>query len=241
MSPSAQALYFHFGMNADDDGFCEMFTVMRMTESKPDDLRALAERWLVNIFDDKVLIITDRKENNYIQKDRYTPSKYLEMYKNELALISQKRLIWSECIQDVYKTDTQVSIDKVSIEIGKERKKENNTNVLLQNPVGFWKEEINSLIWLIRKYNDWIVDWKQEEQRRYWKMLFDKLESIESVKEKKYTSAEILEIILKIVSKSEYHSHKIVWPKKIYYALGELMQICKQEIKKENKSNVSTF
>lgn len=180
--------------------------------------------------------------NNEIRTDRYKPTYYQEHLKtlklsdNKCYSMSGKNLV----LPNDNHLDTQVRIGKDRI--GKDRiEKNNNTDVLLQNPVGFWKEEINSLIWLIRKYNDWIVDWKQEEQRRYWKMLFDKLESIESVKEKKYTSAEILEIILKIVSKSEYHSHKIVWPKKIYYALGELMQICKQEIKKENKSNVSTF
>lgn len=84
MPLSSQALYFHLGMNADDDGFCEHFTVMRMTESKPDDLRVLNAKGFVKIFDDKVLVIIDWKENNYLRNDRYTPSKYLKIYKNEL-------------------------------------------------------------------------------------------------------------------------------------------------------------
>jgi len=84
MSQSAQNLYFHFGMNADDDGFCEHFTIMRMTGSKPDDLRVLQARGFVKLFDDKVLVIVQWKENNFIRKDRYTPSKYLEIYKEEI-------------------------------------------------------------------------------------------------------------------------------------------------------------
>lgn len=77
MSPSAQALYFHIGMNADDDGFCEVFTIVRMTESKPDDLRSLHERGFIFLIDSKVGIVKDWHTNNDIRSDRYTRSKYL--------------------------------------------------------------------------------------------------------------------------------------------------------------------
>jgi hypothetical protein len=87
MPQSSQNLYFHLGMNADDDGFCEHFTIMRMTESKPDDLKILQAKQFLQVFDDKVLIIIDWKENNYLRSDRYTPSKYLEIYKEELLQI----------------------------------------------------------------------------------------------------------------------------------------------------------
>ncbi len=129
MPQSAQNLYFHLGMNADDDGFCEHFTVMRMTDSKPDDLRVLQARGFVKIFDDKVLVILDWKENNYIRKDRYTPSKYLEIYKEEI-----KRL--SSGIPMGNQRDTQDSLGKDSLDkdrIGKnsikrENKDKNNTS-----------------------------------------------------------------------------------------------------------------
>ena len=119
MSQSAQNLYFHLGMNADDDGFCEHFTIMRMTESKPDDLKVLQTKGFVKLFDEKVLVITEWKENNYIQKDRYTPSKYLEIYKQEIKeLVSGQpngNQMATKCIQDVSKMDTQVRIGKVRI------------------------------------------------------------------------------------------------------------------------------
>ncbi len=88
MPQSTQNLYFHIGMNADDDGFCEHFVVMRMTESKPDDLKILQAKGLVHVFDDRVLIVSDWKENNYIRNDRYSPSKYLKEYEKELKLLS---------------------------------------------------------------------------------------------------------------------------------------------------------
>lgn len=88
MPQSSQNLYFHLGMNADDDGFCEHFTVMRMTESKPDDLKVLQAKGFVEVFDDKVLVIIDWKENNYLRSDRYTPSKYLAIYRDEIEKLS---------------------------------------------------------------------------------------------------------------------------------------------------------
>lgn len=105
MPQSSQNLYFHLGMNADDDGFCEHFTIMRMTDSKPDDLKVLQAKGLVSVFDDKVLVIRDWKENNYLRSDRYTPSKYLAIYKDEL-----KRL--SSGIPTVDKMATQVRLGK---------------------------------------------------------------------------------------------------------------------------------
>lgn len=88
MPQSSQNLYFHLGMNADDDGFCEHFSLMRMTDSKPDDLKILQAKGFVNVFDDRVLVIIDWKENNYLRADRYSPSKYLDVYKKELKRLS---------------------------------------------------------------------------------------------------------------------------------------------------------
>ena len=105
MSPTAQILYIHFGMNADDDGFCEHFSIMRMTESKPDDLKILQAKGFVKVFDDQVLVITEWKENNYLQKDRYTPSKYLTIYKEEMKELNSG-------IQNVYRPYTQDRIGK---------------------------------------------------------------------------------------------------------------------------------
>lgn len=103
MPVSSRLLYYDLGMNADDDGYAERFTVMRMTWSSEQDLQVLKANWLVHIFDDNVLVILDRKENNYIQKDRYTPSKYLNVYKMDTL-----------CIQDGY--TGKDSIGKVRIE-----------------------------------------------------------------------------------------------------------------------------
>ena len=104
MPISSRLLYYDLGMNADDDGFVEHFMVLRMTGATMQDLGVLELNGLIKIFDDNVLWIKDWKENNYIQKDRYQPSKYLQMYSLDTI-----------CIQNV---DT--GKDSVELEIEKE-------------------------------------------------------------------------------------------------------------------------
>lgn len=112
MPPTSRLLYYDLGMGADDDGFAEHFTIMKMTDASPDDLRVLSIRGFIKVFDDKVLIILDWKENNYLRNDRYTPSKYLEIYKEELKQISSG-------IPNGDQMATQVRLGKVRL--GKER------------------------------------------------------------------------------------------------------------------------
>ena len=115
-----------------------------------------------------------------------------------------------------------------------------------KNPLGYFEKKpsisisnsISILLEVIKKYNNWIIDWKQEEQRRYWKLLLDKINKIDSVANWKYSAEWLLEIILEIVGKNEFHSHKIVWPKKIFYELAGLMAVCKQELQKQEKYKI---
>ena len=113
MPMSSRLLYYDLGMNADDDGYVEHFMVLRMTGATQQDLGVLEVNGLVKVFDENVLWIRDWKENNYIQKDRYTPSKYLGIYNLDTI-----------CIQDVY--TGKDSIGKISIDNKKEINKEKN-------------------------------------------------------------------------------------------------------------------
>lgn len=78
MPLSAQALYFHLGMNADDDGVVNSpKAIQRCLGASPDDLRILvAKRFIIPIDESEIVVIKHWKINNLIQKDRYTPSKY---------------------------------------------------------------------------------------------------------------------------------------------------------------------
>ena len=79
MGLTAQSLYFHLGMNADDDGFvCNPKSIKRMIGASEDDLKALVEKDYLIVFEDGVVVIKDWLVSNYVKKDRYTPTIYTE-------------------------------------------------------------------------------------------------------------------------------------------------------------------
>ena len=79
MGLTAQSLYFHLGMNADDDGFVgNPKSIKRMIGASEDDLKALVEKDYLIVFDDGVVVIKDWLVSNYVKKDRYTPTIYIE-------------------------------------------------------------------------------------------------------------------------------------------------------------------
>lgn len=81
MSPTAQLLYFHLGMNADDDGFVSPKLIMRMLGTPSDDLKILIAKEFVIPFEDGVVVIKDWKNNNLIRSDRYKPTIYQDHLK----------------------------------------------------------------------------------------------------------------------------------------------------------------
>lgn len=76
MPLSAQALYFHLNMHADDDGFIDNInTIKRMVGASKDDEKLLIAKQFIIPFEDKgVVVIKDWRIHNYIRKDRYTPT-----------------------------------------------------------------------------------------------------------------------------------------------------------------------
>ena len=80
MPPSSQALYFHLGLAADDDGVVEAYTVMRSTGATEDDLKILCAKGFVQVLNEElVAYITDWRENNKIRADRKIDSIYKEL------------------------------------------------------------------------------------------------------------------------------------------------------------------
>lgn len=79
MPLSAQALYFHLGMNADDDGFVSNARrVQRLVGAADDDMKILLMKRFILAFDSGVVVIKHWRINNYIKGDRYTPTLYQE-------------------------------------------------------------------------------------------------------------------------------------------------------------------
>lgn len=79
MPLSSQALYFHMGMIADDDGFIGgPRRLLRNIGASEDDLKILIAKRFVIPFDTGVLVVKHWKINNYLRPDRYKPTPYLE-------------------------------------------------------------------------------------------------------------------------------------------------------------------
>lgn len=78
MPMSTQALYFHLAMRADDDGFVNSpRKIARMVGAADDDMRILIAKRYVLAFESGVLVIKHWKLHNYIRKDRYNETLYL--------------------------------------------------------------------------------------------------------------------------------------------------------------------
>lgn len=114
---SSQALYFHLGMRADDDGFVSSpKRVTSIANASVDDLKLLAAKGFVIPFDSGVCVIRDWRRNNYIQSDRRTATTFTEEMKR--LQISENRaysLMDTGCIQVVSNLDTQNRLDKFSL------------------------------------------------------------------------------------------------------------------------------
>lgn len=129
MPMTSQLLYFHLSMRADDEGFINNpKRIQRMIGASDDDLRMLIAKAFIIPFESGVVVIKHWRINNYIQKDRFKETIYSEERK---ALFTKKdgaytldetqaieapkqdeKAVETECIQNVYSSDTQVRLGK---------------------------------------------------------------------------------------------------------------------------------
>lgn len=77
MPLSAQALYFHLVMRADDDGFVNNpKKILRYISASEDDLRLLYAKRFILGFESGVIVIKHWRMHNAIKSDRYHPTDY---------------------------------------------------------------------------------------------------------------------------------------------------------------------
>lgn len=125
MPMSAQCLYFHLNMSADDDGFIgNAKTIRRMIGASEDDLKLLLSKEFLIPFKSGVVVIKDWRIHNYIRSDRYTETVYREE-KKELKVLENGRYdtgipnVIPNDNQNGYQMDTQVRLGKDRL--GKDR------------------------------------------------------------------------------------------------------------------------
>lgn len=140
---SAQALYFHLAMRADDDGFIDNANrIQRMIGSNKDDLNILIAKSFILVFSETgVIVVKHWRMHNYIQKDRYHETDH----KQERRLLETDEngayeFRKNNSLQDGYNMDTECipSIGKSKVSIGK-----SNNNILPEHS-GQQKQENDS-------------------------------------------------------------------------------------------------
>lgn len=124
MPATTQNFYFHLNMNADDEGFVDRVSIIqRMIGASGDDLKLLIAKGFVIPFENGVVVIRHWRIHNYIQADRFQPTIHQneksQIEYDETKIANIKRL--GECIQNVYKADTQVRLGKDRLELDKDR------------------------------------------------------------------------------------------------------------------------
>lgn len=108
---SAQVLYFHLGMRADDDGFVSSpKRITRTVSCSADDLNLLVLKGFLIPFKSGVCVIVDWKRNNDFKRDRFHPTVYQTEYR-KLGIENRKYfLLDTDCLQDVSRLETESSL-----------------------------------------------------------------------------------------------------------------------------------
>lgn len=126
MPVTAQCLYFHLGMRADDDGFVSNpKQIIRLAACTQGDIKVLIENGFIIPFESGIIVIRHWKQHNYIQSDRYRKTKY----KEELSHLELRENVYrldTETSQSGYEVEAQYRLskdivrdrDRVSIELG---------------------------------------------------------------------------------------------------------------------------
>ena len=119
-------------MFADDDGFINNpKSIVRQIRASNDDMNVLIAKKYILMFESGIIVIKDWKVHNYIQKDRYKETQYIEE-KKQLFLTKDKAYTQDLCeakytafgdkIDNVYKMDTQDRLELGKYSIGNRRK-----------------------------------------------------------------------------------------------------------------------
>lgn len=122
MPQSAQNLYFHLNMRADDEGFINSpRKIMRMVNSNQNDMDILLAKRYLLLFESGVMVVKHWKMHNAIRQDRIKETMYLE----EKALLTTKENgSYTDKIKLLQPSVNQLP-DKVSPSIDKIRLEEN--------------------------------------------------------------------------------------------------------------------
>jgi len=113
MPTSAQSLYFHLCIRADDEGFVgNPKKIMRMIGVNEDDFKVLLGKRFILAFENGIVVIKHWLIHNTIRMDRFNPTTY---QKEKKLLITKENKAYTEWQPIGNQLATQVKLSKVSI------------------------------------------------------------------------------------------------------------------------------
>ena len=116
MPVTSQALYFHLGLRADDEGFVgSVKQIIRGLGFQMGDLKTLMENEYVYAFDSGVVVIKDWNVHNNIRKDRLKETRYAEE-KNQLLLVDDV-YNFIECSNSNSAVSCQPNVNQMSAQV----------------------------------------------------------------------------------------------------------------------------
>lgn len=135
----AKALYFLLGMEADDEGFVSPKRVLRLYGGTEDSLRVLAAKEYIIPFKSGVIVITDWKRNNYIDKNKAKPTIYKEEKKKLMYDSENQKYISLEKVKPKFRKSLEkVNIEENSIEENRVDKNSIDNMEIINN----WEEKV---------------------------------------------------------------------------------------------------
>ena len=165
MSLSAQALYFHLSMRADDDGFVNNpKKLQRMIGASDDDFKILiAKRFLIP-FESGIVVIKHWRIHNFIRQDRYKET----LYKEEKNRLTNKENTGYELtisdsigipndIPTVYQMEPQVRVGNVNLSksnLGNKNKLNKNKELSKKNQLSKNKHMLSTDVKTLEKIVD---------------------------------------------------------------------------------------
>jgi hypothetical protein len=169
MPVSTQCLYFHLGLNADDEGVVEGFNIMRMISATEDDLKILvAKEFVIVLNEDLVSYITHWNEHNLIRAERKVDSLYKDLLirLTDVEFLEGNRNIGDESqMSPICQSNVSIGKDRLGkARLGKERYLERVmlTSEEYQNLLTKYKDET-----LLKKGLDILNNYIQAKEPKY--------------------------------------------------------------------------
>jgi hypothetical protein len=218
MSPSAQSLYFHLGMHADDDGVVEAFTIMQLINAAEDDFKILvAKSFIKPLNDDLVSYILDWREHNTIRADRKIDSRYKDLL---VQILPDVELVKAKPRSDVEDNSTRVGTDQPRLE---------DPKIIKHTPEDM--ECVDLLVSLIKKNNE---EWDMKGKPEKWAEDINKLFRIDG------RSYKQIQFMIRWTQQDQFWSQNILSASKLREKFNDLIPKIKAQANKQKAHENNT-